>query len=122
MDFEEDINKMLKVIPKERVTYLYSATMTQKVQKLQRASLKDPVRVEVSTKYHTVDQLIQHYLFLPSKFKDVYLVYILNELAGNSFIIFCATCANTQRVAFMLRSLGFTAIPLHGQMSQVGFF
>lgn len=118
MDFEEDVDKMLKVIPKDRVTYLYSATMTKKVQKLQRASLKDPVRVEVSGKYQTVEQLKQFYVFLPSKFKDVYLVYILNELAGNSFIIFCSTCANTQRLSIMLRNLGFTAIPLHGQMSQ----
>jgi len=61
---------------------------------------------------------MQYYTFLPSKNKDVYLVYILNELAGNSFIIFCSTCANTQRVSFMLRNLGFTAIPLHGQMAQ----
>lgn len=118
MDFEEEVDKMLKVIPKDRTTYLYSATMTKKVQKLQRASLKDPVKVEVSGKYQTVEQLQQSYIFLPSKFKDVYLVYILNELAGNSFIIFCSTCANTQRVSFLLRNLGFTAIPLHGQMTQ----
>lgn len=118
MDFEEDVDKMLKVIPKERTTYLYSATMTKKVQKLQRASLKEPVKVEVSGKYQTVEQLQQSYIFLPSKYKDVYLVYILNELAGNSFIIFCSTCANTQRLSIMLRNLGFTAIPLHGQMTQ----
>lgn len=52
--------------------------------------------------------------------QDSYLVYILNELAGNSFMIFCSTCNNTQRTALVLRNLGFTAIPLHGQMSQVG--
>jgi ATP-dependent RNA helicase DDX47/RRP3 len=121
MDFEEDVDKMLKVIPKDRTTYLYSATMTKKVQKLQRASLKDPVKVEVSGKYQTVEQLQQSYIFLPSKFKEVYLCYILNELAGNSFIIFCSTCANTQRISFLLRNLGFTAIPLHGQMTQVNF-
>lgn len=46
-------------------------------------------------------------------------MYILNELAGNTFMVFCSTCANTQRVALMLRNLGMTAIPLHGQMSQV---
>lgn len=44
---------------------------------------------------------------------------ILNELAGNSFMIFCSTCNNAQRVALLLRNLGITAIPLHGQMSQV---
>ncbi|XP_033755876.1 probable ATP-dependent RNA helicase DDX47 [Pecten maximus] len=118
MDFEQEVDKLLKVIPRERKTYLYSATMTKKVAKLQRASLKDPVKVEVSSKYQTVDKLMQYYIFIPAKHKDVNLVYILNELAGNSFMVFCSTCANTQRVALMLRNLGMTAIPLHGQLSQ----
>ena len=45
------VDKILKVVPRQRMTYLYSATMTKKVQKLQRASLHDPVKIEVSTKY-----------------------------------------------------------------------
>ncbi|CAL8122532.1 unnamed protein product [Orchesella dallaii] len=118
MDFEVEVDKILRVIPQERRTYMFSATMTKKVQKLQRASLKDPVKVEVNTKYKTVDKLQQYYLFIPLKFKDVYLVHILNELAGNSFMVFCATCANAMRTALLLRNLGFHAIPLHGQMSQ----
>ncbi|XP_030058942.1 putative ATP-dependent RNA helicase DDX47 [Microcaecilia unicolor] len=118
MDFETEVDKILKVIPRERKTFLFSATMTKKVQKLQRAALKDPVKCAVSSKYQTVEKLQQYYLFIPSKFKDSYLVYILNELAGNSFMVFCSTCNNTQRVALLLRNLGFTAIPLHGQMSQ----
>jgi superfamily II DNA/RNA helicase len=44
--------------------------------------------------------------------------YILNELQGNSFMIFCSTCATTQRLTLVLRDLGFDAICLHGQMSQ----
>ncbi|KAK3690852.1 hypothetical protein RRG08_021551 [Elysia crispata] len=118
MDFEQEVDKILKVIPKERRTFLFSATMTKKVQKLQRACLRDPAKVEVNTKYKTVDNLVQSYLFIPVKFKDVYLVHILNELAGNTFIIFSSTCNNTQRLALMLRNLGLKAIPLHGQMSQ----
>lgn len=119
LDFEKELDVILKVIPREgRRTMLFSATMTSKVAKLQRASLKDPVRVEVSSKYQTVDNLQQYYLFVPAKYKDVYLVHLLNQMQGNSFIIFCNTCANTQRIALLLRNLGFTAIPLHGQMSQ----
>uniref|UniRef100_A0A6M2DU01 RNA helicase n=1 Tax=Xenopsylla cheopis TaxID=163159 RepID=A0A6M2DU01_XENCH len=118
MDFEVEVNKILKVIPKERRTFLFSATMTKKVNKLQRASLQDPVKVEVSSKYQTVDKLQQYYIFIPVKYKDVYLVHILNELSGNSFMIFCSTCNNTVRTALLLRSLGLAAIPLHGQMSQ----
>ena len=41
------VDKLLENIPKERTTFLFSATMTSKVQKLQRASLSDPERIEV---------------------------------------------------------------------------
>ncbi|CAG0891892.1 unnamed protein product [Cyprideis torosa] len=118
MDFEQELDKILKVLPRERNTFLFSATMTKKVAKLQRASLRDPVKVEVGSKYQTVDKLLQYYLFIPLKHKDTYLVYLVNDLAGNSMMIFCSTCATTTRLAIMLRNLGFTAIPLHGQMSQ----
>jgi len=119
MDFEVEVDKILSCLPKEgRRTMLFSATMTKKVAKLQRASLRDPVKVEVSSKYQTVDKLMQYYMFIPLKFKEIYLVNIVNEMAGNSFIIFCSTCNATLKLALMLRNLGFTAIPLNGQMSQ----
>lgn len=90
MDFEVEVDKILKVcknffcvnfvyyliailflkvIPRERRTFLFSATMTKKVKKLQRACLQDPVKVEVSTKYQTVEKLQQYYIFIPAKFK-----------------------------------------------------
>jgi ATP-dependent RNA helicase DDX47/RRP3 len=70
LDFEEAINVILASLPREgRRTFLFSATMTTKVAKLQRASLVDPVRVEVSEKFQTVQTLVQQYLFLPAKYK-----------------------------------------------------
>ncbi len=45
MDFEKEINQILEIIPKDRKTMLFSATMTDKVTKLQRTSLKDPVKI-----------------------------------------------------------------------------
>lgn len=121
MDFEVDLDKILKILPPSstRSTYLYSATMTKKVAKLQRASLRDPVKVEVSEKYSTVEKLQQSYLFIPSKYKDVYLISILNDMSGKSIIIFSSTCTTTLRLALLTRNLGFTTVPLHGQMSQV---
>ncbi|XP_046391977.1 probable ATP-dependent RNA helicase DDX47 [Ischnura elegans] len=119
MDFEQEVDKILKCIPREgRRTLLFSATMTQKVRKLERASLKDPVRVEVSSRFQTVEKLLQYYIFIPVKFKDVYLVHLINEMEGNSMMIFCATCQQTLRVSLLLRSLGILALPLHGQMQQ----
>uniref|UniRef100_A0A7S3DVA0 RNA helicase n=1 Tax=Entomoneis paludosa TaxID=265537 RepID=A0A7S3DVA0_9STRA len=118
MDFEEELIEILDNIPTERQTFLFSATMTSQVQKLQRASLSDPVRIEVSTKFQTPKQLKQSYLFIPAKFKDCYLTYLINEHAGKSILVFGATCNNVQRLALMLRNLGFPAVCLHGQMNQ----
>eukprot|EP01132_Coremiostelium_polycephalum_P002780 gene2780-3455_t len=117
-EFEEEINKILKVIPKERNTLLFSATMTSKVAKLQRASLNKPVKAQVATKYTTVDTLQQQYIFIPHKFKECYLVYILTEMAGNLTIIFTSTCASSNKLALLLRNLGLEAIPINGDMEQ----
>ncbi|KAH7726349.1 ATP-dependent RNA helicase DDX47 [Aphelenchoides avenae] len=118
MDFEVELEKIIRVIPKERHTFLFSATMTKKVSKLERASLKDPARIEVSSKYQTVETLQQSFMFIPFKYKEAYLVYVLNEKAGNTSIVFCSTVATVMKVSYMLRNLGFGAVPLHGKMSQ----
>ena len=119
MDFGPILDKILKFLPRERRTFLFSATMSSKVESLQRASLKDPLKVSISTnKYQTVSTLIQKYLFIPIIYKDVYLVFLVNEFAGQSTIIFTRTVYETQRISILLRKLGFGAIPLHGQLSQ----
>ena len=118
LDFGPIIDKLLQNIPKDRRTMLFSATMTTKVAKLQRASLRNPVRVEIGTKYSTVSTLHQYYLFMPFAHKDTYLVFLANEQAGHSIIVFTRTVNDAQRLAVMLRMLGFSAIPLHGQLSQ----
>jgi ATP-dependent RNA helicase DDX47/RRP3 len=119
LDFGPILDKILKVLPRERRTYLFSATISSKVESLQRASLRDPLRVSISSnKYQTVSTLLQSYLFIPHQHKDTYLVYLINEFAGQSAIVFTRTVNETQRIAILLRTLGFGAIPLHGQLSQ----
>lgn len=119
LDFEEAINTILESLPRERRTFLFSATMTSKVAKLQRVSLRDPVRVEVSaSRFQTVSTLVQQYLFIPAKHKESFLAYLLNEFAGQSMMVFAATCASAQKISLMLNNLGFKSVCLHGQMGQ----
>jgi len=118
MDFEKQINLILTQIPKDRNTYLFSATMTSKVQKLQRTSLNDPIKIEVNTRYKTVDTLEQNYLFRPAKYKETYLVFLLTQFAGKKLIIFTSTCNQSLKLALMLRYLNFKAVNIHGKLSQ----
>ncbi|PWY75255.1 ATP-dependent rRNA helicase rrp3 [Aspergillus sclerotioniger CBS 115572] len=117
LDFDPILDKILKRLPK-RTTYLFSATMSRKVETLQRAALSNPVRVSAATKRQTVSTLLQSYIFVPLKHKDVYLVHFLTERTGQTVIIFTRTVHENQRVSIMLRALGFSAIPIHGQLSQ----
>ncbi|OAY78096.1 DEAD-box ATP-dependent RNA helicase 10 [Ananas comosus] len=104
MDFERAIDDILKDIPKERRTYLFSTTMTKKI--------------EAASKYSTVDTLKQHYLFIPATYKDCYLVYILVRMSGSTSMVFTRTCESARLLALILRNLGLSAIPINGQMSQ----
>jgi ATP-dependent RNA helicase DDX47/RRP3 len=85
-----------------------------------------------------VSTLLQYYLLVPLVHKDVHLIYLANHLASNSIMIFTRTVHDAQRcvahhhvsvisahfrpfyfrLSIMLRSLGFPAVPLHGQLSQ----
>ena len=119
LDFGPILDKILQVLPRERRTMLFSATMNTKLDNLTRAALQNPVRVSISSSsYQTVKNLLQQYLFIPQKFKDIYLVAILQEFAGQTCILFTRTVHETQRLSFLLRALGRSAIPLHGQMPQ----
>lgn len=97
-----------------RIAYEFSP----QVAKLQRACLRNPVKVEVSSKYSTVDTLKQEWYFVPAAYKDCYLVHALNELPGSMIMIFVRTCESTRLLALTLRNLGFKALSISGQMSQ----
>jgi len=122
LDFGPILDKILKVLPRSqegRHTYLFSATMSSKVESLQRASLHNPLRVSISSSsYQTVSTLLQSWLLTPAIHKDLYLVYLLNESAGQSAIVFVRTRNECQRLSYLLRALGLGAIPLHAGNSQ----
>lgn len=146
MDFGPILDKILKVLPREgRRTMLFSATMSSKVESLQRASLSNPLRVAVSSdpsaaeigaaacreqtaeekqalqgaKHRTVATLLQSFIFLPHKHKDHYLLALLSgPFSGHSAICFARTVHEVNRLTLLLRALGIGAIPLHGQLSQ----
>mmetsp|Transcript_36387 Transcript_36387/g.115800 ORF Transcript_36387/g.115800 Transcript_36387/m.115800 type:complete len:506 (+) Transcript_36387:148-1665(+) len=118
MDFDEALDKILEVVPRDRNTFLFSATMTSKVSKLQRASLRRPVKVEVSTRHDTAKGLVQNFMFIPYKFKQTYLASLISHFQHYAVMIFVDTCLTAQKLSIMLRHLGMSSICLHGQMSQ----
>uniref|UniRef100_A0A7S3NKR6 RNA helicase n=1 Tax=Aureoumbra lagunensis TaxID=44058 RepID=A0A7S3NKR6_9STRA len=128
LDFEQELTTILEALPndddefndnnKNRLAMLFSATMTSKVAKLQRASLRNPAQIQVNKKFATPKKLVQQYLFIPAKFKECYLAALLLDQQSTSTLVFCATCSGATKLALFLRNLGIKATCLHGQMSQ----
>jgi ATP-dependent RNA helicase DDX47/RRP3 len=126
-DFMREVDKVLQAIPREtRRTYLFSATISSKVEGLQRASLKDPVMISMNdqqtgaAKLKTVKNLVQSFMFIPLKLKNEWLVALLSSPAhrNQTAIIFARTHQDVTKLTYMLRALGIQAIPLHGGLSQ----
>ncbi|CCD24085.1 RNA-dependent ATPase RRP3 NDAI_0C04250 [Naumovozyma dairenensis CBS 421] len=119
MEFGPVLDRILKILPTQgRTTYLFSATMTSKIDKLQRASLTNPVKCAVSNKYQTVDTLVQTLIVVPGGLKNTFLIYLLNEYIGKSTIIFTRTKANAERISGLCNLLEFNATALHGDLNQ----
>lgn len=64
MDFEKEIDQFFSVVPSQRNTYLFSATLTSKVEKMKKNFLVDPVSVSVSQQFQTpkVNFLLRNFL------------------------------------------------------------
>lgn len=88
------------------------------MEKLQRVSLNKPIRIEVNSKYKTVSRLEDSYIFVPSKWKDCYLVYLINRFKNDRIIIFGKTCLGVERLYLVLKELKFSVDCLHGNLSQ----
>jgi superfamily II DNA/RNA helicase len=122
MGFIPDIEKICKLLPTNRQTLFFSATMPPEIQRLVDSFLKDPARVEVAPPATTAKTITQLFRYCPStedwEKREVLRELIRAEQVKNA-IIFC----NRKRdVAILLKSLqkhGFNAGALHGDMEQM---
>ena len=119
--FADELNEILTTIPKSRQTMLFSATMTDTVDKLVRVGLNRPVRLMVDAKKRTVGTLIQEFVRLRPGREDKrlgYLMYLCQSIFTDRVIIFFRQKKEAHRVRIIFGLCGIKAAELHGSMSQ----
>ncbi|OCL09757.1 DEAD-domain-containing protein [Glonium stellatum] len=119
--FADELNEILKTIPKSRQTMLFSATMTDTVDKLIRVGLNRPVRLMVDAKKKTVQGLVQEFVRLRPGREDkrlAYLMYLCEKVYTDRVIIFFRQKKEAHRVRVIFGICGLKAAELHGSMSQ----
>ncbi|KAI9705717.1 MAG: nucleolar DEAD-box protein required for synthesis of 60S ribosomal subunit [Bogoriella megaspora] len=119
--FADELDNILKTLPRNRQTMLFSATMTQSVDKLIRVGLNRPARLMINAKRQTVSGLIQEFIRLRPGKEDkrlAYLMYLCTSVYTGRAIVFFRQKKEVHRVRVVFALCGLKAGELHGSMSQ----
>lgn len=118
MGFIHDIKKLLLLVPKQKQSLFFSATMAPDIMALAQTILHEPEKVEVTPVSSTVD-IISQSLFLVNKGnKNSLLLFILKNEAIKNVLVFTRTKYGADKVVKMLVKNGIKAEAIHGDKSQ----
>lgn len=118
MGFREDIEQILKSVPAERQTVLFSATMPPAILAITKLYQTDPVLVKVDNKAKTVDSIDQYFYEVPMGRKLDALQLLLLMYEPKLSMVFCNTKRMVDELTEALCAKGFKAAGLHGDMKQ----
>lgn len=118
MGFIDQVEDVIKRLPKDRVTMLFSATLEEKIEKLCVKYMNNPEKIEISKKNITTDIIEQEYYEVESDRKFSILNKIIYTERPDSCIIFCNTKAEVGSIAIKMKNKGFDTKSLHGGMEQ----
>jgi ATP-dependent RNA helicase RhlE len=116
MGFAPQIKKILDVVPKNRQTMLFSATMPDGIVKIATSHMKLPVRVEIARPGTTADN-IEHELFVVKREQRLPLLKkLLGDYKG-SVLIFVRVKHGARKICDNLRAIGVSAAEIHSNRS-----
>ena len=118
MGFIRDIRKILALIPENRQSLLFSATMPPSIVELSRDILYDPVRVEVSPESTTVEAIEQSLMFVMKKDKRDLLTHLIRDENPEKVLVFSRTKHGCNRIVKQLAQDEIEALAIHGNKSQ----
>ncbi|MEF2071757.1 DEAD/DEAH box helicase [Consotaella aegiceratis] len=118
MGFIRDIRRVVKALPKERQSLLFSATMPESIASLAADILRNPTRVEVTPQVVTVEKIDQSAFLVPQKAKKHWLIERLADPAMDKVVVFTRTKHGANRLSGDLEKAGIDALAIHGNKSQ----
>ena len=118
MGFIRDVRKLVAMLPRERQSMLFSATMPDDIVKLTHDMLRQPERIEVAPQGKTADRVAQKMYFVPTQQKRQLLNELLKDVSMNKVIVFTRTKHGANKVAEHLSRTGVVAEAIHGNKSQ----
>jgi ATP-dependent RNA helicase DeaD len=118
MGFYPDMARIRQMLPKDRCTYLFSATITENVKHLAREFLRSPKFLSLSHKKRSVDAISHRYILTDRAKKDEAVLGILEHDHPEQAFVFCNTKRDVAYIGDFLRTHGLAAEGFSGDLSQ----
>ena len=118
MGFIHDVRKVVRQLPKQKQTMLFSATMPKEIAQLASSLMQSPVRVEVTPVSSTAEKIEQAVYFVPKAQKITLLLHLLNEEKILRTLLFTRTKHGADKIAKHLKKPNIKADAIHGDKSQ----
>ncbi|NRG25930.1 DEAD/DEAH box helicase [Bacillus circulans] len=118
MGFIEQVEAIIKALPKKRVTMLFSATLPEAVKELSQRYMKTPIDIEIKANGLTTDKIDHTLIKVDEKEKFSLLQAVTIVQNPDSCIIFCRTKDRVDMLSDQLTDLGYNCDQIHGGMVQ----
>jgi ATP-dependent RNA helicase DeaD len=119
MGFQEDLEKILSSMPKERQTALCSATIPPFIKNVVKNYMNNPKWVKIEAKTLTVEAIDQQLYYCKKDSKKDLLIRLLDYNQFHQIMIFCNTKSMVDELVIFLQTSGFRAEGLHGDLKQI---
>ena len=119
MGFIHDVRRIVAMLPRERQTLFFSATLPAEVRQLADSMLRDPLEVKTTPISTPAETVAQSVFFLPQKQKKHLLVHLLKTEGMSRVIVFTRTKHGADKLSRDLEKAGVNAAAIHGNKSQI---
>ena len=116
--FEEELTEIIKLIPKNRQTLLFSATITPKVEDLITLSVKNYENIRIKSSDPTVSTLEQGYLIVDADKKFLFLFTFFKKNKNAKILVFFATCKEVEFYSSLFNYVDVPVLSITGEYKQ----
>ena len=118
MGFVHDVKRLITLLPKQRQSLFFSATMPDEIVKLASTILHNPSSVSVTPVSSTADTINQFLYYVDKKDKNALLLDILKDPKIETALVFTRTKHGADKVVKVLSAKGIKAEAIHGNKAQ----
>jgi ATP-dependent RNA helicase DeaD len=118
LGFREDLEHILESLPTERRTLMFSATVSDGIERLARAFQRDAQRVATAQSHEAHADIAYRALMVAPEDAENAIVNVLRFHEARNALVFCKTRAMVNHLTARLLNRGFAVVPLSGELAQ----